>query len=57
LTQLVTQEPEKPDALVGISFKYGSSISEIDWYLVTSTAFMSKIQKLYREHGDASQKR
>ena len=36
---------------------YGSSIRETARYLFTSTAFVSKIFKLYRERGDVSRKR
>ena len=36
---------------------YGSSIIETARYLFTSTAFLSKIRKLYRERGDVSQNR
>ena len=36
---------------------YGSSIKETARYLFTSTAFVSKIRKLYRERGEVSQKR
>ena len=36
------------------TFSYGSSITETPRYPFTSTAFLSKIRKLYRERGDVS---